>query len=51
VIEVYSHVTPEVELRLLNDLQRQWHEADVNVKAHPVAPKPSQHHVSAPLAA
>ncbi|WP_157984843.1 site-specific integrase [Lentzea terrae] len=26
VTDVYSHVAPEVELRLLNDLQRRWHE-------------------------
>jgi hypothetical protein len=51
VTEVYSHVAPEVELRLLNDLQRRWHEADLNVKAHPTAPEPSHRHVSGPLAA
>ena len=42
VTEVYSHVAPEVELRLLNDLQRRWHEADLNVKA----PDPPSHHTA-----
>ena|SRR5689334_12117629 len=51
VTEVYSHVAPEVELRLLNDLQRRWHEADLNVRAHPTAPEPAERHVSGPLAA
>lgn len=51
VTEIYSHVAPEVELRLLNDLQRRWHEADLNVKAHPTAPWPTERHVSGPLAA
>ena len=51
VTEVYSHVAPEVELRLLNDLQRRWHEADLNLKAHPAAPQPSHRHVSGPTAA
>lgn len=51
VTEVYSHVAPEVELRLLNDLQRRWHEADLNVRAHPSAPEPAERHVSGPLAA
>ena len=46
VTEVYSHVAPEVELRLLNDLQRRWHEADLNVRAHPNAPEPAERHVS-----
>ncbi|MBK1789234.1 site-specific integrase [Prauserella sp. ASG 168] len=27
VVEVYSHVAPEVETRLLADLQRRWHKA------------------------
>jgi integrase len=51
VTEVYSHVAPEVELRLLNDLQRRWHEADLNVRAHPTAPEPAERHVSGPPAA
>ncbi|SDP26854.1 tyrosine-type recombinase/integrase [Lentzea jiangxiensis] len=51
VTEVYSHVAPEVELRLLNDLQRRWHEADRNVKAHPAAPEPAHRHISGPTAA
>jgi integrase len=51
VTEVYSHVAPEAELRLLNDLQRRWHEADLNVRAHPTAPEPAERHVSGPLAA
>jgi integrase len=51
VTEVYSHVAPEVELRLINDLQRRWHEADLNVRTHPTAPEPAERHVSGPLAA
>jgi integrase len=51
VTEVYSHVAPEVELRLLNDLQRRWHEADLNVRAHPTSLEPAERHVSGPLAA
>jgi integrase len=35
----------------LNDLQRRWHETDLNVRAHPTAPDPSERHVSGPLAA
>jgi integrase-like protein len=35
VTEVYSHVAPEVELRLLNDLQHRWHTATRNIQAHP----------------
>jgi integrase len=51
VTEVYAHVAPEVELRLLSDLQRRWHEADLNIRAHPTAPDPAERHVSGPLAA
>jgi hypothetical protein len=35
VIETYSHVAPEVEQRLLDDLERRWH------TAAPPPPKPS----------
>jgi integrase len=40
VVEVYSHVAPEVEQRLLNDLQRQWTTASAIVRMHPIAPEP-----------
>ncbi|WP_232836821.1 tyrosine-type recombinase/integrase [Lentzea terrae] len=51
VTEVYSHVAPEVEQRLLNNLQRRWHRAKAAVKAHPIAPEPATRRLSGPVAA
>ena len=51
VTEVYSHVAPEVEQRLLHNLQRRWHKAKAALKAHPQAPEPATRRLSGPVAA
>jgi integrase len=42
---------PEVEQRLLNNLQRRWRAARAEVKAHPRAPEPVARRLSDPVAA
>ena len=37
VVEVYSHIAPEVEKRLIVELQRRWQAATTRVRTHPVA--------------
>ena len=43
VTEVYSHVAPEVEQRLLNALQQRWLSATKKCRTHPMPPTPARH--------
>jgi integrase len=51
VVEVYSHVAPEVEQRLINALQRRWHTATTMVQTHPIPPEPAPRHLTSDIAA
>jgi integrase len=51
VIEVYSHVAPEVETRLLDALQQRWRTATTMVTTHPLTPEPAPRRLSGEIAA